>query len=301
VREVRRRRCPIVLITGESGTGRRSSPGTSTSGCTRPNPAPLPVPRINCAALPEQLIESELFGHEKGRSRRQGREEGIFEIAHGGSILLDEIGEMRLALQAKLLRVIEERKVRRIGGRQDIPINATVIATTNRNLEEAVENGEFRMDLYYRLNAFSFTCRRFGSARATFHCLPAAFSRTIRRSTRRCRSRRSPRGGGVAGRLSVAGEHPELRNVIERVVVLETDAIVRPEHCPRKSCTSRSRPRRSRPRADDPRHGDVAGGGGEEPDRPGAREIEAEQDAGGEASRITYDSLRYQVKKFGLE
>ncbi|MBP2689000.1 MAG: two component, sigma54 specific, transcriptional regulator, Fis family, partial [Deltaproteobacteria bacterium] len=148
---------PMVLITGESGTGKEVFARHIHQLVHQGDSAAFaPFLGINCAALPEHLIESELFGHEKGAfTDAKGEKKGIFEAAYGGSILLDEIGEMRLDLQAKLLRVIEERKVRRIGGRQDIPIDATVIATTNRNLEEAVEKGEFRVDLYYRLNAFS--------------------------------------------------------------------------------------------------------------------------------------------------
>ncbi len=101
-----------------------------------------PFVGINCAALPEQLIESELFGHEKGAfTDAKTEKKGVFEQAYGGSILLDEIGEMRTDLQSKLLRVLEEMKIRRIGGKEDIPIEATVFATTNRDLEAAVEEG----------------------------------------------------------------------------------------------------------------------------------------------------------------
>ena len=133
----------MVLITGESGTGKGDFRPPSIGGCTRAIPPPSPPSSgINCAALPEQLIESELFGHEKGAfTDAKAEKKGIFEMANGGSILLDEIGEMPLELQVKLLRVLEERKVRRIGGRQDITIDTTVFATTNRNLEEAVEKG----------------------------------------------------------------------------------------------------------------------------------------------------------------
>src|SRR3970040_1883148 len=147
----------MILITAESGTGKRVFARHIHQRMHPPESGAFaPFLGINCAALPEQLIESELFGHEKGAfTDAKGEKKGIFEMAHGGSILPDQIGGMRLDLQAKLLRVLEDRKVRRIGGRQDIPIDTTVFATTNRNLEEAVEKGEFRVDLYYRLTAFS--------------------------------------------------------------------------------------------------------------------------------------------------
>ena len=182
---------PMILITGESGTGKEVFARHIHQRMHPPESGAFaPFLGINCAALPEQLIESELFGHEKGAfTDAKAEKKGIFEMANGGSILLDEIGEMRLDLQAKLLRVLEERKVRRIGGRQDIPIDTTMFATTNRNLEEAVEKGEFRVDLYYRLNAFSIFLPPLRERKGDIHYLPATFSRTIRRSTRRCCSR----------------------------------------------------------------------------------------------------------------
>jgi len=144
-----------VLVQGESGTGKELIARLVHAASPRAEHAFVAV---NCAALPDSLLESELFGHEKGAfTGAQGRKIGKFELAHGGTILLDEISEMELALQAKLLRVLQEREVDRVGGREPIPVDVRVVATTNRKLEESVRAGEFRSDLYYRLNVIPLT------------------------------------------------------------------------------------------------------------------------------------------------
>lgn len=144
-----------VLIQGESGTGKELIARLVHSASPRVN---QPFVAVNCAALPATLLESELFGHEKGAfTGAQAKKIGKFELAHGGTILLDEISEMELMLQAKLLRVLQEREVDRVGGRDPISIDVRVLATTNKNLQEAVEAGKFRADLYYRLNVIPIT------------------------------------------------------------------------------------------------------------------------------------------------
>jgi DNA-binding NtrC family response regulator len=144
-----------VLVQGESGTGKELIARLIHSASPR---AQQPFVAVNCAALPDSLLESELFGHEKGAfTGAQNRKIGKFELAHGGTILLDEISEMELGLQAKLLRVLQEREVDRVGGRDPIAIDVRVVATTNRNLEQHVQAGHFRADLYYRLNVIPLT------------------------------------------------------------------------------------------------------------------------------------------------
>ena len=296
---------PMVLITGESGTGKEVFARQIHRLIHMTESAAIaPFLGINCAALPEQLIESELFGHEKGAfTDAKIEKKGIFEQAHGGSILLDEIGEMRLDLQAKLLRVLEERKVRRIGGRQDILIDATVFATTNRNLEEAVEKGEFRVDLFYRLNAFSLHLPPLRERAGDIPPLARHFLKDYsERYSKTALKEISPEAEELLVAYRWPGNIRELRNVIERIVVLESNVVVRPEHLPAEL-------RRQRARTEGkPQAGLTIPDSGfslEEMEKNLVRQ--ALEKAGGNKTLaakllgITYDSLRYQVKKFGLE
>jgi two-component system response regulator FlrC len=144
-----------VLIQGESGTGKELMASLVHENSTR---ASRPFVAINCAAIPENLLESELFGYERGAfTGAVSSKAGKFEFANGGTLLLDEISEMDIRLQAKLLRVIQEGEVDRIGGRKPIPVDVRIIATTNRNLAECVKAGTFREDLFYRLNVVNLT------------------------------------------------------------------------------------------------------------------------------------------------
>jgi DNA-binding NtrC family response regulator len=139
-----------VLIVGESGTGKELVAKAIHEGSQRKD---KPFMAINCAAIPETLIESELFGHEKGSfTGANARELGVFEAANGGTVFLDEIGEMNVSMQAKLLRAIQEKEIRRVGGKINIPLDVRIISATNKELEQEIKRGGFREDLFYRLN-----------------------------------------------------------------------------------------------------------------------------------------------------
>ena len=150
-----------VLILGETGTGKELV-ARAIHACSARRDRPLV--KVNCATLPAMLIESELFGHERGAfTGATARQIGRFELAHGGTIFLDEIGDLTLNLQAKLLRVLQEGEFERLGSGKTIKVNVRVIAATNRNLLAAMEQGSFRSDLYYRLNVYPIMYRLSGS------------------------------------------------------------------------------------------------------------------------------------------
>ena len=294
-----------ILITGESGTGKEVfarfvhqllHPGTQHGYA--------PFVGINCAALPETLFESELFGHERGAfTDAKTEKKGAFETASGGSILLDEIGEMPLFLQTKLLRVLEERKLRRIGGRRDIDLDTVVFATTNSDLEASVGRNEFRRDLLYRLNAFQLHIPPLRERRDDVVPLVRHFlTRFVSRYRRRAPTALSPEAERLLTAYDWPGNVRELRNVIERIVVLGRADVVLPEHLPREIATAPPAPDPGRP------FGIVLPDGGislDEVERDLL--VQAIARAGGNKTvaakllGITYDSLRYQVKKFGLE
>jgi DNA-binding NtrC family response regulator len=207
-----------VVIAGESGTGKELVARTIHDLSPRSRG---PYIAINCAALPETLMESELFGHERGAfTGADRRREGCFELATGGTLLLDEIGEMRPELQAKLLRVLEERRIRRLGGSAEIPVDVRVLAATNRNLELQLREGKFREDLYYRLNVFTI---QLPTLRERVEDLPTLIEHFLRQLTP---SAGKPVVGMEADCLELLRSQPwpgnvrQLRNVIERAIIV---------------------------------------------------------------------------------
>lgn len=224
-----------ILITGESGTGKelfsryihRLMYGDDKSRSK-------PFVAINCAALPEQLMESELFGHEKGSfTDAKTDKKGVFELANGGSILLDEIGEMKPSLQSKLLRVLEERTVRRIGGKWDMQVNVTVLATTNRNLSDAVKQGDFRSDLFFRLSNFYLHVQPLRERRDDIPILTKHFlSYYSTQYNKKTIKGFSPEAEKLMTSYNWPGNVRELKNLIERLVVLENVEEILPGHLP---------------------------------------------------------------------
>ncbi len=224
-----------ILITGESGTGKEVVArnihhfmfGPASEGCA-------PFIWINCAAMPESILESELFGHEKGAfTDAKAEKKGLFEMAEGGTLLLDEIGDMKFELQSKLLRVMEERTIRRIGGDKDIPIEVTVQATTNRNLSEAVESGEFRKDLFFRLSTFYLHILPLKERQLDIPILAGHYLKHFAdKYNKKTVIGISQEAEKILVSYSWPGNVRELKNLVERFVVLENIDVICPEHLP---------------------------------------------------------------------
>jgi DNA-binding NtrC family response regulator len=218
-----------VLVQGESGTGKELVARALYNDSSRAN---APFIKVNCAAIPENLIESEFFGHERGAfTGAMNKREGRFELAHGGTILLDEISEISPSVQAKLLRVLQERELERVGGNRTIKVDVRVIATTNRNLEHSIEKKEFRQDLYFRLNVVPVLVP---PLRERAEDVPQLAEEFMRRFARK-------HGVHIKGFTDAAlrllknhtwpGNVRELQNVVERAVILcEDSGMLEPEH-----------------------------------------------------------------------
>ncbi len=219
-----------VLVWGESGTGKELVAQTIHSLSPR---ASFPYVGINCAAIPETLLESEIFGHEKGAfTGAQDRRLGCFELAHRGTLFLDEISEMMPATQAKLLRVLQERTFRRLGGRQEISVDVRVIAATNRNPDDAVREGKLREDLYYRLNVFPIHLPPLRERREDIPLLVQSFlSEFTARNTKAVRAV-SHDAMRALEQFNWPGNVRELRNVIERATILADGEFIEAEHLP---------------------------------------------------------------------
>jgi DNA-binding NtrC family response regulator len=219
-----------VLITGESGTGKELVARTLHDLSPRRG---KPFVAVNCAAIPETLIESEIFGHEKGAfTGAIERRAGCFELAEEGTILLDEIGEMPVVTQAKLLRVLEDHKLRRLGSKAESPVDVRVLASTNRDPEQAVAGGQLRGDLYYRLNVFNL---HMPPLREHLEDIPAIADAMIGDMNRKHGRSVTGLDAEMMARLMAhdwPGNVRELRNTIERAVVLCGEGQLQPRHLP---------------------------------------------------------------------
>jgi len=214
-----------VLITGESGTGKELVAQSIYQHSLRKEG---PFIKLNCVAIPEGLLESELFGHEKGAfTGATAQKRGKFELAHGGTILLDEIGDMPLATQAKLLRVLQEKEFERVGGTKPIRVDIRIIASTNKNLTKLVQEGKFREDLFYRLNVFSLHLPPLRDRREDIPALAQGFLETAPKSAEISSSALQLLMG-----FHWPGNVRELKNVIERAAVMAENGIIEPQHLP---------------------------------------------------------------------
>jgi two-component system, NtrC family, response regulator AtoC len=230
IREVARFPASTVLITGESGTGKELVARAIHHLSPRRE---APFMEINCASIPVNLLESELFGHEKGAFTDAGsRKIGLFEEADKGTVFLDEMGEMDPAMQAKLLRVLEEKKIRRVGGTKNIDIDVRVIAATNRDLLKAIREGGFREDLYYRLNVFPMRIPPLRERREDIPALAKFYLERYNGAFSRNFQEISQEAIGLMSAYHWPGNIRELKNVIERICIMYPGPVLLPEYLP---------------------------------------------------------------------
>jgi DNA-binding NtrC family response regulator len=286
-----------VLITGESGTGKDLVAKVIHYSGTR---AARPFLNITCSALPESLLESELFGHERGAfTDARAQKRGLLEQADEGTVFLDEIGEMTPALQAKILRFLEERTFRRVGGASDIHVNVRVIAATNRDLEERVREAKFRDDLYYRLNVLRIEMPPLRARQDDVPLLAQYFVESFAREFKRPVRGLSQATEALLTNYGWPGNVRELRNLIERAVLLSSEDTLQPS-----DFDSLQAPRR----VTGSTHGgfELPAQGVNLEDVEKSLVIQALQRAEGNQTRaaallgVHRDQIRYRIEKFGL-
>jgi len=229
-KKISRTKTTTILLLGESGTGKDMFAHAIHNESTRNE---KPFVTINCSSLPESLLESELFGHEKGAfTDARQLKKGLFEIAEGGTVFLDEIGEINQATQIKLLGVLENRVVRRLGGTVNIPVDIRIIAATNRDLKRAVDEKSFREDLYYRLKVFQITLPALRERMEDIPILADYFIRHYNQQFQKNIRNISDTVRQLLMKYHWPGNIRELRNVIERAVILESMSSLQPESLP---------------------------------------------------------------------
>ncbi len=303
--KIARARVPNILITGESGTGKelvarclhRMMHEEKSNGY-------LPFITVNCTAIPEQLLESELFGFEKGAfTDARTEKKGLFELANGGTILLDEIGDMRFDLQAKLLRILEERTIRKIGGQKEIPINVTIIATTNRDLAAALDKGEFRPDLFYRLNTFSLYLPPLRERREDIIPLARHFLVYFAGKYKKGKSKEiSAEAEKILYSYNWPGNVRELKNLMERIVVLEESEVILRHHLPVEMTHNNLKTfPKNNYNITLPETGLSLDDLEKDLIAQALKMAKNNKSLAARLLNISYDSLRYQIKKFHLE
>ncbi len=317
VRKVAGSEATTVLIQGESGTGKDLIAKAIHYESSRQN---NPFVTVNCSAIPETLMEAELFGHERGAfTDAKAMKKGLFEVADTGTLFLDEIGELSSVLQAKLLRVLEDQVIRRVGGVRDIQVDVRVIAASNRDLDREVREGRFREDLYYRLAVISIHLPPLREHREDILPLVdfflAHYNQKFRKSVQKINEE--------TRRLLLAYDWPgnvrELRNAIERAMILEENSVLRPDYLPfpvsRPGVTPAGPTRQTTPISTG---GETSAGGKRLPMLSipeGGTSLEAieqrmvelalrasngNQTQAARLLDISRDALRYKMKKFGL-
>lgn len=291
-----------VLITGESGTGKEVvAKAIHYNGPLKDRP----FITVNCGAIPENLMESEMFGHKKGSfTGAIADKAGLFEVADGGTLFLDEVGELPLTIQVKLLRAIQERVIRRVGATEDMKVEVRIIAATNRNLEEMVQKGGFRQDLYYRLNVINIKTPGLRERREDIPLLANHFLKKYNERMNKNIGGISVEAMEILKKYDYPGNVRELENMIERTVALEGGATILPESLPPMVNTSSGRKMASSNEIE-------IGDDGVDLDKVmGQIEkellIKAIHSAGGVKKRaakllhISFRSMRYRIEKYNL-
>ena len=286
---------PPVLVSGETGTGKQLVARALHFGSARHK---APFIELNCAALPEQLVESELFGHERGAfTDAKERKTGLFEAADGGSLFLDEVGELSLTTQAKLLKALEDGKIRRLGSVREQTVSVCVVAATNRNLLSMIAQGTFRADLYFRLHMLEFVVPPLRDRNSDVLLLARHFLGLLGEKYKRGNIRLSEDAQRTLARYDWPGNIRELRNLMERAVLLSKGNII--------DCSVLSFPQEIEP---EPKPNAVYVGEGR-----GLMDVERDLLLSTllktrwnvtEASRvlgISRDTLRYRIEKFSLQ
>jgi two-component system response regulator AtoC len=300
VRRVSVSEATTILLEGENGTGKDLVAKTLHYESIR---QAEPFIAINCAAIPDTLLESELFGYEKGAfTDARSQKRGIFELADKGTLFLDEIGEIPLVLQAKLLRVLEDQTFRRLGGLKDIQLDLRVVAATNKNLREAVKEGAFRQDLYFRLNVIQILIPPLRERADDIIPLTRFFIEHYNRKFKRHIEGVTPDAEKLLATHDWPGNVRELRNAIERAMILEESALITPPSLPIAI---------SRPEAGTvlpvPAGGGMPSEGLSLEDNEKSLLVRALEKTNGNQTqaarllRITRDTLRYKMKKFNLK
>jgi len=300
---------PTILITGESGTGKEVLARYMHYWMHQErgeNPEDVPYIAVNCTALPDNLIESELFGHTKGAfTDARMDKKGMFELADGGTILLDEIGDMRADLQSTFLRVLENRKIRRLGGTVDLLVDVNVIATTNRDLKQAVAVKDFREDLFFRLSTFSMHLPPLRSRREDISLLARYFLENFKQKY----AKKDLEGftSEAEKRLieyNWPGNVRELKNVVERCVVLANSELISLENVPLELGAEGDLPfveRRKNPRLILPEEGISLDDVEKDLIRQAMDRAGNNQTKAAKLLNMSYDTLRYQIKKYNLK
>lgn len=291
-----------ILITGESGTGKEViAKAIHYNGPLKDKP----FVTINCGAIPENLMESEMFGHKKGSfTGAIADKQGLFEVADGGTLFLDEVGELPLSIQVKMLRALQERIVRRVGSTEDTKVDVRIIAATNRNLEDMVQKGTFRQDLYYRLNVIHIKTPALRDRKEDIPTLAFHFLKKFNEKLHKNINSISDDAMEMMKKYDYPGNVRELENMIERTVALEAGATVLPESLPPLVMTSSGRKMASSNEIE------VTDDGLELDKIIGQIEkeliIKAIHKAGGVKKRaakllkITFRSMRYRIEKYNL-